>query len=99
VSVDHQAEDSPNASHINEHIGKAVAMMAVKTISKRQGITNNNSRPLAKKVRKRYVFEDKSEEVVDNSTEKNGNSPKDKKSKPEKSGERVTVNPKLDNDK
>lgn len=100
VSSDHQVDDSPNASHVNEHVGKATALMAIKTIGRRQQVHNKNSRPLAKKMRKRYVFEeDSNKEVLDNTSEKNEISPKEKNTKPEKKGERVTINPKIENDK
>ncbi len=58
VSSDHAVEDSPNASHINENLGKSVAMMAVKTLGKRKSITDSRSRPLGKRMRRRYVYEE-----------------------------------------
>lgn len=57
VSSDHQIEDSPNAGHINENLGRSTAMMAVKTLGKRKGITDSRSRPLGKRIRRRYVYE------------------------------------------
>lgn len=101
VSTDHVVNDSPNASHINEHLGRSTAMMAIKTLAKRQSVINRKSRPLAKRVRKRYVFEDadQEKEVVSNNKSTDNNSPKDKKTKPEKKGDLVTVNPKLDDNK
>jgi hypothetical protein len=57
VSSDHSVEDSPNTSHINENLGKSVAMMAVKTLGKRKSITDSRSRPLGKRIRRRYVYE------------------------------------------
>jgi hypothetical protein len=65
VSSDHAIEDSPNAGHVNENIGRSVAMTAVKTIGKRKGITDGNSRPLGKRMKRRYIYEgiDISEQV------------------------------------
>ena len=111
VSADHEVEDSPNAGHVNENIGRSVAMSAVKTLSKRKSITDQNSRPLAKNMKSRYVYEDdisalkeglkklaalreneKEKEVTNNSETV---SPNEKNKKPEKRGDLVTVNPKL----
>lgn len=57
VSSDHSIEDSPNAAHVNENLGKSVAMMAVKTLGRRKSIIDGRSRPLAKRMRRRYVYE------------------------------------------
>lgn len=109
VSSDHEVEDSPNAGHVNEALGKSTAMMAVKTLAKRKSITDGNSRPLSRKMKSRYVYEEESalkkglkklaalrenedEEVTNNSDK---NSPNDKNKKPEKRGDLVTINPKL----
>jgi len=109
VSSDHEVEDSPNAGHVNENIGRSVAMSAVKTLSKRKSITDNNSRPLAKNMKSRYVYEDdisalkeglkKLAALRENEKEVTNNSetvsPNEKNKKPEKRGDLVTVNPKL----
>lgn len=109
VSSDHKIEDSPNAGHVNESLGKSTAMMAVKTLAKRKSITDGNSRPLSGKMKSRYVYEQESalkmglkklaslrendkEDITDNSET---NSPKEKNKKPEKRGDLVTINPKL----
>lgn len=109
VSSDHEVEDSPNAGHVNEALGKSTAMMAVKTLAKRKSITDGNSKPLSRKMKSRYVYEEESalkkglkklaalrenedEEVTNNSDK---SSPNDKNKKPEKRGDLVTINPKL----
>jgi hypothetical protein len=116
VSSDHEIEDSPNASHINENLGKSVAMIAVKTIGKRKSISDNRSRPLGKRIKSRYVYEDvptdaklkyterfrenlMKESEVEVSDDENSNSPKEKNTKPEKRGNLVTINPKLNDNK
>jgi hypothetical protein len=109
VSSDHAVEDSPNAGHVNENLGKSVAMTAVKTLSKRKSITDGNSRPLSKRMNARYMYEDeksalkmglkKLSALRENEKEITNNSetvsPNEKNKKPEKRGDLVTVNPKL----
>ena len=70
VSSDHAIEDSPNAGHVNENIGRSTAMTAVKRIGKRKGITDGNSRPLGQRMKRRYVYEgiDISEQATDGYT-------------------------------
>lgn len=111
ISPDHKVEDSPNASHVNESLGKSTAMMAVKTLTKRKSITDKNSRPLSGNMKSRYVYEDdisalkeglkklaalreneKDKEITNNSETV---SPNEKNKKPEKRGDLVTVNPKI----
>ena len=120
VSSDHAVEDSPNAGHINENLGKSDAFSAVKTLGKRKSITDGRSRPLGgKRTRRRYVYEEDAlrmgpskyselfrqnlvkeneSEVADGSSDEE-NSPKEKNRKPEKRGNLVTVNPKLNDNK
>jgi hypothetical protein len=97
VSSDHRISDSPNANHINENMGRSTAMAAVKTLSKRKSLIDGKSRPLGKKMRRRYVYENEMEQEVTDSS--NTSSPKEKNKKPEKRGNLVTINAKLDNDK
>lgn len=59
VSSDHTIEDSPNAGHVNENLGRSVAFSAVKTLGKRKGITDGRSHPLGgKRMKRRYVYEE-----------------------------------------
>lgn len=109
VSSDHEVEDSPNAAHVNESLGKSVAMTAVKTLAKRKSITDGNSRPLSGNMKSRYVYEEErsalkmglkklaalreNEKEITNNSETSSSNEKNKK--PEKRGDLVTVNPKL----
>lgn len=100
VSSDHTIEDSPNAGHINENIGRSTALSAVKTLAKRKSITDGKSRPLGRRMRRRYIYEEPNlENEIANNSSKQDNSPKEKNTKPEKRGNLVTVNPKLNDDK
>jgi hypothetical protein len=58
VSSDHAIEDSPNAGHVNENIGRSTAFSAIKTLKRRHRNTSERSRPLGQRMRQRYVYED-----------------------------------------
>lgn len=109
VSSDHKVEDSPNAAHVNETLGNSVALSAVKTLAKRKSITDGRSRPLSGNMKSRYVYEEEKtalkmglkklaalreneKEITNNSGTSSSN---EKNKKPEKRGDLVTVNPKL----
>lgn len=89
VAPDHKVEDSPNARHLEEVLGRS-NMSQLKVVSDKAGAINGGARPMSQRTPGRYLYGEENSEAVPENKKKSAKELK------QAAKDGVEVNPQLD---
>lgn len=89
VAPDHKVEDSPNARHLEEVLGRS-NMSQLKVVSDKAGAINGGARPMSQRTPGRYLYGEENSEAVPENKKKSAKELK------QAAKDGVEVNPQID---